>query len=893
MYLMHKHWHTQSLQEVLSLLQTTETGLRSHEAQERLVTHGPNELPAKKRESLFVTFIRQFQSSLIYVLLISCVIVFLIGEKVDGVIILIVLIFNAIVGVIQEGRAQNTLSALKQYVETNATVLRDGKEIIIPDREVVPGDVVVIIEGERVPADARIIRAVNCLTDESSLTGESKPVEKCSECLASSDLPVADQKNMLFKGTVVVSGHVVAVVIATGASTQMGSIAKEIATIDTDIPLKKNIADLSRIIIAVVACIAAVLFVLGIARGEPVQEMFTTVVALAMSAIPEGLPVVVTLVLATGVWRMSKRHALVKRLQAVEGLGQARIIAVDKTGTLTKNEMTVQSVYVDGVHYAIGGVGYESHGEASVDGEVVVIPDHPDLLTVARFAALSTEAHVAYYEEQKKWRVFGDPTEASLTVFAEKCGFLKDELEKEFTKMSEVPFSFQEKYRAIGYESKSGPVIAVAGAPEAIFSRVTHIWTKEGVHKMTPQKKESFEEEIVHYSKKGFRVLAIAMRETKVQELTDKEVHELTLVGLVAMKDPLRAEVAGAMVRTKEAGIRVVMMTGDHKLTALSIATEAGIFHEGDGVITGTEIDALSDAEFAKHIGRISVFARVTPEHKLRIIKAYRAHGAIVAMTGDGVNDAPSLVAADLGVAMGGTGTEVAKEASDIILLDDNFGTIVSAVEEGRSIYRTIQKVITYLFSTNMGETFTITSALIIGLPLPVLPAQIIWLNLVTDTFLDVSLAMEPKEKGLLNKKNFKPSKYILDRIAVVRSLLMAIVMTLGSLTLFVLFLDEGMTKALAISLTTLAVFQWFNAWNCRHESKSLFTMNPLSNPYLIAAMTVVVTLHIVALSVPFMQTILHTTPLSLTEWGLIIGVASSIIVAEEIRKLIMRMMKA
>ena len=904
-------WHTKAIPEILDALHSCEHGLTTEEATERLKKYGLNKLPEGKVSSFPVIFLHQFQSSLIYILLAASAIVFVMGETIDGSIILAVLLFNAIVGTIQEGKAQNTLRALNKFVETKATVLREGKELIVSDGEVVPGDIIILQEGEKAPADARVIVATNLKVDEAALTGESGPVHKIADTLEKGDLPTAEQKNMVFKGTHILAGNGKAIVVATGIETEIGKISKEIVAIDTEIPLKANIRYLSRLIVITVASISTLLFLLGIVSGKSVKEMFTTVVSLSVSVIPEGLPIVMTLVLATGVWRMSKRNALVKKLQAVEALGQARVIAVDKTGTITKNEMVIQKVYVDENFFEVGGVGYEPKGEIQLDGSVIDSVNHPELLFAGKIAAFCANAHVLFSEEEKIWRVTGDPTEAAMLVLSSKLGFHKDDLERESPLVSEIPFDYKLKYHATIHQLDDKKFLAVVGAPEIILGISQKVWHGGKNHHLSKEEKQELESIFLSMSQEGLRVVALAEtndalashslwprsrsseagRRSGSEILVSEEIKLLTFVGFFGMKDALRPEVAEAMQKAVSAGIRVVMITGDHKVTAQAIAKEAGIYQDGDAILTGQDIDIFSDAELSLKLPKTSVFARVTPEHKLRIIKAYKARGEIVAMTGDGVNDAPSLVAADLGVAMGHIGTEVAKEASDIVLLDDNFGSIVSAVEEGRGIYKTIKKVILYLFSTGWGEALTITGALLLGYPLPLLPAQIIWLNFVTDGFLDVALAMEPKEEGLLRGNFERPKKYLVDKLMVQRMFIMAVPMMIGTLFLFKGYFENDIARAWTISLTTLAVFQWFNAWNCRHESKSIFQMNPFSNKFLVAATLIVISLQLLVIYNPLMQKFLHTVPLELSEWLVIIPIAASIILVEEIRKFFSRLM--
>lgn len=886
-------WYHQTVPEVLKAQGSHESGLTQAEAAKRLTTYGPNRLPEGKSDSLITIFLRQFQSPLIYILFLAAFIIYLTGALSDSLIIFGVLFFNALVGTIQEGRAQNTLQALKRFAETKAIVQRDNKENIIDDSEVVPGDIIVLQEGEKVPADARIIFANTLKIDEASLTGESEPVTKVRDIEKKEKLSVSDQKNMVFKGTNILSGNGAAIVVATGVNTEIGQIATNIAKIDTDIPLKKNIRYLSRLIIGVVALISIALIVLGILTGKGLQEMFLTAVALSVSIIPEGLPIVITLVLATGVHRMSKRNVLVKKLQAVEALGQTKIIAVDKTGTLTKNEMVIEEVYVAGKHFKVSGNGYEPVGEFFLKDKTIDPLNHPELLESGRIAGFCAGARVSL-TQTGVWRVSGDPTEAAMLTLSEKMGFRKETLETEAPKIFEIPFDYTRKYHTTLHNFEGKEYLTVVGAPEKILALSESIYLGDKHEKLTADKREHLEKVLEEMAASGYRVVAYATN-TNMQEKFDlikmeenKEMPSLTFFGFFGMNDPLRIEVIESVKAVRAAGMKVVMITGDHKLTALSIAKKALIYQPGDEIIESGELERLSDGALLEKLPRVSVFARVTPNHKLRIIELFRKQGQTVAMTGDGVNDAPSLVAADLGVAMGKIGTEVAKEASDIVLLDDNFGSIVKAAEEGRAIYKTIKKVILYLFSTSLGEVLAIMLSIALGYPLPLLAAQIIWLNFVTDGFLDIALGMEPKESGLLNGDFEKPKPWIVDRLMLSRMIFMSLPMALGTMYMFVKYLDDPV-KAGTVALTTLAVFQWFNVWNCRSETKSIFGLNPLRNKYLILATIVVISLQFLALHTAPLQKILSTVPISMSEWLLILPMASSIVVIEELRKLFYR----
>ncbi|MBI4250106.1 HAD-IC family P-type ATPase [Candidatus Uhrbacteria bacterium] len=883
-------WHTMPLQAIEDTLHTEfASGLSFDESRKRLATYGANQLAEEKYDSIVTIFFRQFANPLIAILLISSVVLLVIQELSDAVIIMVVLTFNAIVGTIQEGRAQKTLAALKRFAVTNAIVLREGKERIIPDIDVVPGDILLIQEGSKIPADARVVEAYGLRIDEAALTGESGPIDKQTKTFKNVLLPIADRTNMLFKGTAVLSGNGIAVAVETGMRTEFGKISVAISKIESDMPLKRDIASLSKMILAAVGIISVTLFVAGILFGMGVLQMFIVIVSLAVSVIPEGLPIVLTLVLANGVWRMARRKALVKRLHAVEALGQTNVIAVDKTGTITKNEMVVRLVYTDSTSFAVTGDGYTPEGSILQSDATIQSDHYPSLVLFNRIGALSANAHIAYLESEKRWTMSGDPTEAAMVVFSSKCGDTKEALDEAYPRIGEIPFNASAKYHATLIAEKNGSTLAIAGAAEIIIAACKKI--REGGKDVafTKARREAFEKAYHDASRKGLRVIAVAFREfpAKKQHISLEDVSTLTLLGFYGIEDTIRSEVKQAVERVRHAGIRVVMITGDHKLTGEAIGRKAGIFQEGDEIITEEELKELTDEQLAGRLARVTVFARVSAEHKMKIVQAYKRRGEIIAMTGDGVNDAAALMAADLGIGMGKIGTDVAKEASDIILLDDNFSSIVSAIEEGRSIVRTIKRVILYLVSTSVGEVLTVSAAVLFGFPLPLLAAQIIWLNLVTDGFLDIALAMEPKPTDVLSRAFDRDGKGIYDRLMKQRTLVMALPMAIGSLGLFTAFFQDDLAKAQTLTLITLAFFQWFNALNCRSEDTSIARINPFSNPWLVAALSLVAVLQLLAVYSPLMQTLLHTVPLSLQEWGIAIAVASTIILAEELRKLL------
>lgn len=866
-------WYRFSLEEIYKKLGTSEKGLSSAKAKEKIKIFGPNKLPEPKVDTLWVIFFRQFKSPLIYVLLAAMVVVFWLGEYIDGSVILFVLLFNAVVGTVQEGRSQNALSALRKLVETYVLVLRDGKEILLKDDRIVPGDVIIIAEGDKVPADCRLIDVNNLRVDEAALTGESSLVHKTIAALRGEKVPVTDRHNMVFMGTSIIGGNALGIVVATGLKTEIGRISKIIATIDTEIPFKANIRNLSRLIIVSVAVISIFLLAIGFLRGDELRSTFLLVVALAVSVIPEGLPVVTTLILAFGVMRMAKRNALVKRLQAVEALGQTRVFAIDKTGTITRNEMVIRQIFVNDTIFNVTGEGYKTKGKVFLGNKEARTEKFSELELAGRIASLSANVRLA---EEK---FIGDPTEVAILVLARKMGMKKAELEKKYPLIGSIPFSYKTKYNTTFHKVDGKKFTTIIGAPESVLALCKKIWINGKILKFDKKQQEKANEVLRVMSGNSLRILAFSF----------SEGGAMVFGGFYGMEDAIREEAAATVKKIQEAGIKTVMITGDYKDTAIAIAKQAGIFKKGDNVLTGKELMDLSSKELDALVDKTTVFARVTPEHKMKIIEAYRRRGEVVAMSGDGVNDAPSLVAADLGVVMGKIGTEVAKEAGDIILLDDNFGTITVAIEEGRHIYQTIKKTILFLFSTSLGEILAIVGALLIGWPLLLLPSQIIWLNLVTDGFLDVSFAWEPKSKDLLKGSFERPKKYLINKLMVERSILMGITMMISGLFVFSYYFQTDMPKALTMSLTVLAIMQWFNAWNVRSENESIFKMNPLTNKFLMAMTLVVIVLQVLVIYWGPLQAIFKTVPLNTFDWLLAIAASSLIIVAEEVRKMFYR----
>ncbi len=884
-----KELHQVEVQEVLNRLHTDKEGLKESQVLTSREEYGENKLPEARGRGYIRIFIDQFKSAVIYVLFGAALVVALMGSITDASVIFVVLLINAIVGVYQEGKAENTLLALKKMTETAVTVYRAGKEVIVKDTELVVGDVLVLREGDKIGADARIIQSDQLIVDESILTGESIPVQKNPDAITKK-VEIFDQTNMLFKGTNVIGGTALAVVSSVGTQTYIGTVSKELSHLDTDVPLKRNIAELSKNIIYIVFILCALVFVVGILKGISPKEMFMGVVALAVSAIPEGLPVTVTLILATGVHRMSKRNALVKKLQAVEALGQADVIATDKTGTLTHNQMQVERVWVDGTVFAVSGTGYEPTGVFTKNSVEIDPKLHAGLFLLAKQSAYVSGGTVAYDTEKNMWeRIAGDPTEVAFNVLAQKVGFSRVRLLEEFPLVKEIPFSSASKYHATIHSLPGGGYnTAIVGAPESLLSQSTHVWRGEKVERIEARVQEEIEKQIQEFSKEGYRVLSVAYKETKGDDF-ETDLSGLVFMGLVAISDAIREEASESVLKAKKAGVKVVMITGDHKDTAEAIATRVSIFEKGDLVITGSELDTLPKERILEMLPRVSVFARVSPEHKSIIVDLYRSAGKIIAMTGDGVNDALSIASADLGISMGKSGTEVAKEASDIVLLDDNFASIVSAIEEGRVIYRTIKKVVTYLLATSVGEILVIGGAIFLGYPLPISPSQIIWLNFVTDGFLVIALALEHNVGSVMVGKGKKKS-VIVDTEMIWRMGLVGMVMCTTGLYVFSQYLPYGLTYASTVTLTLLAVIQWFNAWSCRSEHQSIFKTPIFTNRYMWYATIAVVLLQYLAIYYEPFQKLLGTMPISVYDWILVLILSGTVVIVDEIRKVYMRL---
>lgn len=866
-------YYLASEDEVLRELSSSREGLSAGEAAHRLKVYGPNQIREEGRIHPFLIFLEQFKSPLVWILLAAMAISVVVEEYVDFYVIGAIVVLNAILGFVQEYRAERAIEALKKMVSLKATVIRDGEEMHVDASEVVPGDILVLNTGDKIPADARLLEAVNVRVQEAALTGESVPVTKKVESL-SQEAAVADRLNMVFAGTVVTNGHARVVVTKTGMQTQFGSIAKMIQETKTEkTPLQKRLQRLSTIIGVMVVGIAVVVFLVGLLRlDQSMTAILLTAIALAVAAIPEGLPAVVTVGLSLGVQRLAKKNALVRRLPSVETLGSCSVICSDKTGTLTHNEMTVKKLYVNRKVVSVSGSGYTPEGMFSepVEGFELLL----------RVGALNNNALLKRKDD--RWDVIGDPTEAALAVVAKKAGVDGESLHDEFPRVDEVEFTSERKRMTTVHKAGKSKVAYMKGAPEVVLKSCSKILVNGRVERLTRKERDVILEQNEAFANKALRVLGFAYKELKGVDATDPE-RDMVFIGLQAMIDPPRPEAKEAILKCKTAGIKVVMITGDHISTAKAVAKELGL--EGRAV-TGLEVDEIGD--LAGHIDEIAVYARVNPSHKLRIVEAFQNKGHVVAVTGDGVNDAPALKKADLGVAMGITGTDVSKEASEMILADDNFVTIVRAVEEGRRIYDNIQKYLAYLFSGNIGEVLVILSSILLGLPLPLIAIQILWINLVTDGLPALALGVDPAEPGVMARQPRKQDDSIFKGIEPY-VFIYPVILTAATMWLFDLSLSADLATAQTVAFTSIVVFELFQALSCRSVNKPMIFVGPFANKWLWGAVFLSLGLHLLIMYVPFLQGVFDMVALSLTQWAMIVAAGLMGFIYLEVHKFLAR----
>lgn len=838
-------WHTESVERLLQQLRTSGTGLSSAEAALRMVSNGPNELKEGQRISPWLIFLRQFKNLIVWILIVAGVISGVLGEMVDAIAILAIVLLNAGIGFYQEHSAEKAIAALKKLASPQAKVWRDGSVKAVPAAEIVAGDVLELEAGDLVAADSRLLNAASFKCVESALTGESEAVEKQAVTLDRAEVPLGDRKNMIFMGTSVVAGSGRALVVATAMKTEMGNIAGLLAEAEADqgTPLQQKLTSFGRILVWASLGIVALLFVLGLLRGMPFLELFMTAVSLAVAAVPEGLPTVVTIALAMGVMRMSRRRALVRRLPAVETLGSTNVICTDKTGTLTVGEMTVRALYVAGQTFEVTGEGYGPDGEVRIAGKAADERQAKLLRELANNLLGCNNAHLAL--ENGQWRVIGDPTEGAMLCAGHKAGVTGEQIEREMPKRHEIPFDSDRKRQTVIRLMPDGRHRAfINGAPDLLLQRCTQILTTEGIRPLTDVDRAEIAGQNAALAAQALRVLGSAQRDIDATGLEQPQAAEverdLVFVGLTGMYDPPRTEAKEAIVKCRSAGIRVVMITGDHPHTAAAIAHELGITVGDAVVLPGAELDQISDNDLQQRVTRVTVYARVTAAHKLRIVRAWKASGAVVAMTGDGVNDAPAIKGADIGIAMGRSGTEVTKQASDMIVTDDNFASIVAAVEEGRGIYDNIRKTLQYLLAGNCGELLLMTAAIIMGLPMPLLALHLLWINLVTDGLPALCLATDPIDVEVMKQPPRSRNERITDG-GFLGTMFLTGLLTAGvSLAVYLYALrHESLEMARTHAFAALVFAELLRAFGARSETRPLWRMNLLSNLNLLLVVSI------------------------------------------------------
>ena len=893
--LMGKHWHHLPMDEVVDLLDGDQgKGLDMFEVKHRLEQYGPNTISSKKGQGSLQRFLLQFHQPLIYILIASGIITALLQEWVDSGVIFGVVLVNAIIGYIQEAKAVNALAALARTMTTEATVLRQGEKKQIPATELVPGDIVLLASGDKVPADIRLLAIRDLRIDESALTGESLPVEK-TEGELNHDTLLADRRNMAYASTLATYGQGTGIVTATGDHTEVGRISELIASADElATPLTRKITHFSHILLYVILALAAITVAVGLFRGQPLFDMFMAAVALAVGAIPEGLPAAVTITLAIGVSRMAKRRAIIRKLPAVETLGSTTIICSDKTGTLTENQMTVQEIIAGGISYEVKGAGYNpSAGKILQDGSNFDPENAPTLIECLRAGVLCNDSILL--NNNKDWQIQGDPTEGALLVAAIKGDTDPAEHTNRFPRLDALPFESEHQYMATLHKSEetNKRLIYLKGAVEAVLARCNS--QLDAGSSISALDSDKILHQVEHMAKRGLRVLAFAGKEPSadIDGITHDDVRtDLVFIGFMAMIDPPRIEAIQAVKVCQGAGIQVKMITGDHAVTAAAIAGQIGL----NGitteksiiprVLTGSDLASLSDQELIEHAKKTSVFARMAPEQKLRLVEALQSLGHVVAMTGDGVNDAPALKQADIGVAMGITGTEVAKEAADMVLTDDNFSSIEEAVEEGRSVFDNLTKFIVWTLPTNLGEGLVIMAAIFFGVTLPILPVQILWINMTTAGFLGLMLAFEPKEPEIMTRMPRDPTTPILTRNLIGRILLVGALLLVAVFALFQWEIAKGASidQARTVAVNVFVVTELFYLFNCRSLTKSVFQLGFFSNMWVFGGVAVMLLVQMIYTYLPVMNTLFHSAPIDLWAWVRIVaaGLLAYLIVESE-----------
>lgn len=876
-----KNWHALSIKENYQILKTSEEGLTDSEAKLRLKKYGLNNFSNEHRRNLFILFLNQFKSPLIYILLITAIITFYLNHALDSWIILGIVIFNAVFGFSHEIKAEKAMESLKKLMALKARVKRDGDLLEISSLELVPGDIVEVSSGTKIPADLRIINQFNLTVDESILTGESMSREK-NEAVLAENVSLGDRNNMLFGGTIIISGKALGIVVKTGIETEFGKITQEInETEKIKTPLQIKFEKFSKKLILIILIFVGIIFLTGIIKGLEPIEIFLTALSAAISAIPEGLPAIITVALATGAFQMAKRKAIVRKLIAVETLGSVDVIASDKTGTLTTNQMTVERIYtyIDKQIYKINGSGYEPKGEINP------LPND-NLVQFLNYGVLCNDSEII--EENEEWIVSGDPTEGALITVARKTKIFKEKIDEDFPRLDEIPFDTKHGFMATLHQEKNKSLLIVKGKVEKILE-MTNLNSLE---------KEEINKKMNQFADSALRIIALAVKKTdgNFKEITQDHLKNLEFLGFFGMIDPPRHNVVEAIKACKESGIKPIVITGDYSKTAQAIALDLGIINksEKEKVISGEELEKMDKNQFELAVQNHAVFARISPEMKLKIVESLQSQNKIVAVTGDGVNDAPALKKSDVGIAMGVGGTDVSREVADLVLSDNNFTTIVAAIEEGRTVYQNIRRAILFLLSTNMGELFIFFTAIIIFPPpynLPLLPIQILWLNLVTDGMAGASLALEPTHKGIIKHPPRPPEESIVNKVMFWRIILVSLTMLFGTLLVYNLEIINGsdINRARSIAFAVMVTFQVLNVLNCRSMKESIFKISFFSNKYILWSILVSFLISLLTIYLPFMRMLFRTVPLTLVDWFKIILVSSTVIIVIEIEKWIRR----
>jgi P-type Ca2+ transporter type 2C len=880
-----ENWHNLGFEAVLKNLGSRRSGLAEDEVKERLQKYGHNELKSAKKPPAFLVFARQFMSPLIYVLLVAAVVSVVIRHFTDAIVVFMVLLLNAAIGYFQETQAEKAMGALMEMAAPKARARRNGNIESLPARELVPGDIILLEAGDKIPADARLMEASNLKINESALTGESMPTEK-NNAVIPDEAAIADRGNMVYMGTIVTNGRAAAIVVSTGMSTEIGKIATGIQEIKPEqTPLQKNIGKLSRYLVFIFLGVTVLLLVVGLLQGLGWVEMFLLAVAAAVAAIPEGLPAVLTVVLSIGMRTMARRNAIIRKLVAVETLGSASVICSDKTGTLTMNQMTVRRLFTGSRMIEVTGEGYDTIGEFRYNGKRLVPEKEGPLHLLLQIGSLCNDAHLV--KNGAGSGITGDPTEGALVVSSAKAGMEKEILEKSFPRLDEIPFESERMYMSTLHVIDGRTIAYVKGATEKILSMSKSLLRENEVVPLKVVDSQAITATASAMAQDALRVIAMAYVELpqNTLKLGDELIKDnLVFVGMAGMEDPPREEARNAISLCKQAGIKVIMITGDNKITAESIARQLEL--PPGRAVTGVELAKMTDEELAGEIEHISVCARIEPLHKLRIVNALKSRGHVVAMTGDGVNDAPALKTADIGIAMGITGTDVAKEASDMVLADDNFASVVAAVDEGRAIFTRLRNVLFYSLNTNLSELMVLILAILFVGKSPLLAVQILWINLVTDTAGDIPLGFEPKFGDELKQPPRRPGVGLIFPGLFVRIVFMAVLIGLGSFLIFRWAEPVvGLLHAQTLVFCSVAVFEWFMAFSARSDEHTVLQVGIFKNRILMVSIGIAILLQLAVVYVPFLQAAFHTVPLGLGDWGLILAAGLGLFLIEETRK--------